>query len=239
MERYSRHRDLLSDRGWEGLLSTRVVVAGAGGLGSHVLELLVRLAPLRLAVWDPGILDTPDLNRQILYTAEDLGAKKAEAACRRLKRINPDATVDCYSRPLDPESFAAAETGENFVLFDCLDSFAGRKGLEEIQDARGCPIFHGGVEGWYGQAATFRRDGRRYGDAFGADWFRLPKAGKPILPQVCAAIASCQVREYLGWLEEPGSTPLDGALLLYDGKSLTTNILRLAAGPADGGNRNE
>ncbi len=197
------------------------------------------MGPLRLAVWDPGTVDPPDLNRQILYTTEDLGFKKAEAACRRLRRVNPDATVDCYSRRIDPESFAATANDGSFVLFDCLDSFAERKGLEGIQDAQGCPIFHGGVEGWCGQAATFRREGRRYGDAFGPDWFRLPTAGKPILPQVCAAIASCQVREYLGWLEDPGSTPLDGALLLYDGKSLTTKIVRLPGGPAGGRNRNE
>jgi molybdopterin/thiamine biosynthesis adenylyltransferase len=233
VERYSRHRDLLSDAAWERLCSTQVVVAGAGGLGSQVLELLVRLGPIRLSVWDPASLDAPDLNRQILYTPEEIGAKKADAACRRLKAINPEATVECHAQRLTPETFAAEGLSSGFVLFDCLDSFSERKGLSTIQRASGCPIFHGGVEGWYGQAATFRPGGSGYREAFGPEWFRLPKGGKPILPQVCAAIGSVQVREYLGWLEAPGTSPLDGALLLYDGKTLTTRILALAPGNPD------
>ena len=212
MDRYSRHRDLLSDAAWERLCSTPVVVAGAGVLGSQVLELLVRLGPLSLAVWDPATLDAPDLNRQILYTRRDIGAKKANAACRRLKEINPEANVECHAKRLTPETFATESLSSPFVLFDCLDSFSERRGLETIQQVAGCPIFHGGVEGWYGQAATFRPGGTSYRDAFGPEWFRLPKAGKPILPQVCASIASAQVREYLGWLEAPGSSPLDGGL---------------------------
>lgn len=228
MERYSRHRNLFSDAAWGRLCSTPVVVAGAGGLGSQVLEILVRLGPIRLVVWDPSSLDPPDLNRQILYTTADIGAQKAKAACRRLRQINPEATVVCHARRLTPETHAAEGPSSGFALFDCLDSFAERKGLATIQETSGCPIFHGGVEGWYGQAATFRPGGRSYRDAFGPEWFRLPKGGKPILPQVCAAIASVQVREYLGWLEDPGTSPLDGALLLYDGKSLTTRILALS-----------
>ncbi|MFP4430952.1 MAG: HesA/MoeB/ThiF family protein [Spirochaetaceae bacterium] len=230
MERYSRHRDLLSDAAWERLCSIAVVVAGAGGLGSQVLELLVRLGPLVLSVWDPATLDAPDLNRQILYTTRDIGAKKARAACRRLKEINPDANVECHAERLAPDTFAPERLSLPFVLFDCLDSFAERKGLETIQQAAGCPIFHGGVEGWYGQAATFRPGGVSYRDAFGPEWFRLPKAGKPILPHVCAAVASAQVREYLGWLEAPGSSPLDGGLLLYDGRTLNTRILAVSPG---------
>lgn len=234
MERYSRHRDLLSDTAWERLCATQVVVAGAGGLGSQVLELLVRLGPLRLAVWDPATLDAPDLNRQILYSSQDIGSRKAQAACRRLKEINPEATVDCRAERLTPEAFAEDGPSSEFVLFDCLDSFAERRGLGTIQRLSGCTIFHGGVEGWFGQAATFRPGGRSYSDAFGPEWFRLPKAAKPILPQVCAAIASVQVREYLGWLEAPGTSPLDGAMLLYDGKTLATRILALPSGNAGG-----
>jgi molybdopterin/thiamine biosynthesis adenylyltransferase len=65
--RYERHRPLLSDRAWERLTSTPVLIAGVGGLGTNVVMHLARLGPLQIELWDPAEVDAPDLNRQILY----------------------------------------------------------------------------------------------------------------------------------------------------------------------------
>ena len=231
MDRYERHRTLLSSSGWKRLTETVIVCAGAGGLGSFVLELCVRLGPMTIHVWDPGKLDTPDLNRQILYTTEDLGRKKSEAACRRLASVNPEASLTCYSRKLTAESFAQAygkpEAAPGFVLFDCLDSFAARGELESIRRAYGCTVFHGGVEGWFGQVATFLPGGAGYREAFGGGWDALPGAKKPIIPAVVATVASYQVGAFIGWLEDPEACPRSGKILLYDGKTLTTRSVTI------------
>lgn len=77
MNRYVRHRSLLPDPAWQRLAQVRCVVAGAGGLGSTVIMLLNRLGPVQLDVWDPGVVDEPDLNRQLLSTPADIGERKA------------------------------------------------------------------------------------------------------------------------------------------------------------------
>jgi adenylyltransferase/sulfurtransferase len=224
VDRYDRHRALLSESAWNRLNKTVIVCAGAGGLGASVLELCVRLGPVTLQVWDPGVLDPPDLNRQILYTADDLGSPKAEAACRRLRAVNPEASVSCLSKPITAEDFSDAfdspKTQSSFVLFDCLDSFPARGELEKIRQEYGCTVFHGGVEGWFGQVITFPPGARGYREVFGEGWNSLPRATKPILPSVVSAVASYQVASFVNWLEDPKSNPTAGRMLLYDGKTL-------------------
>lgn len=232
MDRYQRHRTLLSDTAWKRLKDTVIICAGAGGLGSFVLELCVRLGPVTLEVWDPGELDAPDLNRQVLYTAEDLGNKKSDAACRRLRSINPEASITCHSQKLTAESFGQAfgtpESHRPFVLFDCLDSFAARAEVELIRRQYECFVFHGGVEGWFGQVAIFPPGKTGYSDAFGEGWDTLPGARKPIIPPVVATIASYQVAAFIGWLENPVSSPALGRILLYDGKTVTTRSVTIS-----------
>lgn len=229
-ERYMRHRGLLSGEAWKRLAETPVLVAGVGGLGSHVLESISRLGPLTLEIWDPGTLNAPDLNRQILYAEENLGSLKVEAARGRLGAINRELAIHTVSKLLTAESFGLESSlrEQTFVLFDCLDNFAGRGEIEMIRRERGCTVFHGGVEGWYGQATTFTPEGGGYPGAFGPDFASIPPATKPILPQTVAAVASFQVGEYLHWCETAGSTPLSSAMLLYDGRSMRVDRVELS-----------
>jgi molybdopterin-synthase adenylyltransferase len=237
--RYIRHRPLLDNDAWSRMAAVPVVIAGAGGLGSHVLTSLARLAPLTLEIWDPGILDEPDLNRQILYMEADLGRRKTEAAAEHLLACNSALTLHLHPEKLTAESFflpdAAAERASQpsadaplFVIFDCLDSFEARYELELIRRRYSVPLFHGGVEGWYGQAATFLPGSPGFTGLLGPEFRHLPKAAKPILPQTVAAVASFQVGEYVHWCLNPDKTPLSEALLVYDGKSMKTDLITLS-----------
>ncbi|MFW5796170.1 MAG: HesA/MoeB/ThiF family protein, partial [Alkalispirochaeta sp.] len=105
-----------------------------------------------------------------------------------------------------------------FVLFDCLDSFAARSELDAIRRRTGCTVFHGGVEGWYGQATTFPGDGPGYADAFGPDFADTPAAAKPILPTTVAVIAALQVSDFFSLCTNGSPTPLTGTLAVYDGR---------------------
>lgn len=231
-ERYLRHYELLSEDARQRLLSTRFIVAGAGGLGCHVLELLVRIAPVQLEIWDPALLDAPDLNRQALYTPQDLGQPKAMLAVARLSAINPGIQAVAHVRSLNATTYneqhhntlqstqgssaPSPQTAHSAVL-DCLDSFGARAGIEPLARDLAAPIFHGGVELWYGQSTTLL-PGFGYADAFGPDFAVKAPAAKPILPHIPALIASLQVAEILAWCESPDSTPLSSVLCVYDGR---------------------
>jgi molybdopterin/thiamine biosynthesis adenylyltransferase len=230
--RFDRHRPLLSNEAWDRLRTTPVVLAGVGGLGSHVATHLVRLGVREIELWDPGTVDEPDLNRQVLYTEADLRRPKVEVAAARLTGIDSTIVVRAFGRPFEAESFLATGevSGRRFVLFDCLDSFAARQQLSVAQERTGCPVFHGGVESWYGQVTTLLSDGGGYTRAFGRDYASQAAAAKPIMPHVVAAVASFQVGEFLSWCEAPERTPLSDAILVYDGRRMQARHVRLSRG---------
>jgi len=207
-ERYRRHADLLTAGQWDRLASMRILVAGCGGLGSHVLELMARLAPFRLELWDPGILDEPDLNRQCLYIPPDLGKRKTEAARNRLLAINEQLVIAVHNESIAARSRAGDDFGGIDACFDCLDSFAARAGLEKALLANmkrhgtsGIPIFHGGVSGFYGQAAVFFPPELGYGELLGPGFELAPADPKPVFPPAVAMVAALQVSEFMSWLQ--------------------------------------
>ncbi len=254
-DRYVRHRPLLSDGAWERLTNTRIVLAGVGGLGTNVAQIVARLAPVTLELWDPGILDEPDLNRQILYRPEHLGMAKVEVAARELQAINPQIRVDAHQERISAESFARVHDGsprdggperddapgrggvspardQDRIIMDCLDSFEARAGLEDIRRAHGIPVVHGGIEGWYGQVVLFPGQGPGYEAVYGPDFRSMPPAGKPMMPHVVTSIACMQVGLLLEWLERGTEITVPEALYVYDGRALTLDRIDLDVGDA-------
>lgn len=229
-DRYVRHRSLMSHAAWNRLTTSRITIAGVGGLGSHVLSSLSRLGPLTLELWDPGILDVPDLNRQILYTPDDVGRSKVEAAQERLLVVNPELSVRVHAAPITGEAYAESlPSAAAQVVFDCLDSFSARAQLEVIRRSRKVPVFHGGVEGYFGQVTTFLPERLGYEDLFGPGYEQMPPAPKPILPQTVAVVAALQVGEFVHWCADPRQTPLAGTMLLYDGRTMQCDRVAVAA----------
>ncbi len=229
-DRYLRHRSLLDHDAWHRLTTTAITIAGVGGLGSHVLSSLSRLGPLHLELWDPGIVDAPDLNRQILYTPDGVGRSKVEAARERLLVVNPELSVGIHAAPITGEAYAESmHSSATQVVFDCLDSFSARAQLESIRRSRGVPVFHGGVEGFFGQVTTFLPERLGYEDLFGPGYEQMPPAPKPILPQTVAVVAALQVGEFIHWCADPQQTPLTGTMLLYDGRTMQCDRVVVAA----------
>lgn len=233
-QRYSRHRELLSDRWVEKLSEMAILVVGAGGLGSHVLDILIRLAPVHIEIWDPAVLDEPDLNRQTLYTEADLGRVKVEAARDRLTAVNPDVTVIIRREAVTSEStFTVAPE----ICFDCLDSFTARADLEcALRRMKAVPpIIHGGVGGWFGQVAILREPDVGYSSLYGPDFGLIQTDTKEIVPHVVAAVAALQIGEFLRYLREQSGDgdsiddgePATTVLLSYDGLTGVTTQLEV------------
>jgi molybdopterin/thiamine biosynthesis adenylyltransferase len=252
-DRYVRHRPLISDDAWERLTNTRVIFAGVGGLGANAAQIVARLGPVTLELWDPGILDEPDLNRQILYRPEHLGTAKVDVAARELQAINPEIRVEAHQERISAETFARAHGAapgdtaspdgggasrgpvQDSIIMDCLDSFEARAGLEDIRRAHGIPVVHGGIEGWYGQVVLFPGRGPGYEAVYGPDFRSMPPAGKPMMPQVVTSIASMEVGLLIDWFERGTEITVPEALYVYDGKELTLNRIELNLGDLDAG----
>jgi adenylyltransferase/sulfurtransferase len=179
-------------------------------------------------VWDPATIDLPDLNRQMLYTQYDVGKWKALQAARQVESINPDVRVQPVTESLTAARFSAHHDraeDESFVLFDCLDTMVSRAELAKIAARQPAPIFHGGVERWYGQVATLLPDGSGYQGLFGAGWSDQDAPTKPIMPFVVTTIASTMVAEFTHWLESPDVTPLSSRVAYFDGKRMEWRMI--------------
>ncbi len=137
----------MGEGGIKKLLSSTVLVAGAGGLGSTVLQLLVRTGVGKIYIVDYGFLDEPDLNRQILYSKEHLGREKVFAAEEVLKKIR-DVEVVPMPVAID-EGFSIPEDVD--LVVDCLDNFKGKFILGDLCFNYNKPLIHAGIEAFYGQ----------------------------------------------------------------------------------------
>lgn len=231
------------------LHTTRALVAGAGGLGSNVALLLARLGVGALIIRDPGVLDAPDLNRQVLYTPADLGRVKVDVARERLREINPRLELDLAYERISAES----RLPQADICFDCLDSFSARAALESalcggwagdsIAGAAGpqpaqrndtgslpVPLIHGGAEGWFGQVSTLAPGGRGYRGLFGPGFDERSTEqaqGKPIMPHVVALVAASQVGEFVRWCQDGLEAMLVDRILVIDGLNHQHEIIRL------------
>ena len=148
---FSRQISIFGKKCQKRLLNSSVLIAGMGALGCVVAELLVRAGLQRLWIVDFSVVDPPDLNRQILYTSEDIGKKKIFIAAKKLRKINPSANIF----PIDAEIKEGFELPKDLdVIADCLDNFKSRFFLEELAWKRKLPIVHGGVSRFFGQVTV-------------------------------------------------------------------------------------
>lgn len=153
MERYDRQIILLGVENQKRLKDSRILVVGAGGLGSAALNYLAVAGIGNIILIDNGIVELSNLNRQILYSEEDLGKPKAKIACEKLRKLNPEINIECL------EDTFTYELGEELIkkvdiAIDALDSWEPRFILNKLCVKYRKPFVHAGIEGWYGQITT-------------------------------------------------------------------------------------
>lgn len=235
MDRYDRHRGLFGEEAFRRIRRCRVLVAGAGGLGSTVLQLLARGGFGTIFVYDDAIVDLPDLNRQLLYGMSHLGMPKVEAARAVLSSINPDLTVVACQELIT----AATKIPEVDIAIDCLDNFAGRFALDELFFARGVPLIHGGVSEGFGQVTTFlpgKTQGLRelFGNGGPPD---EPELKRQIYPPVVTAVASLLASEAFKLATGRFGELLAGKMLILDVLANSFDLLDLAAPAVESGRK--
>jgi len=151
--RYARNVGSLGLEGQRALHEARVLVAGCGGLGGHLIQGLARLGVGCIVAVDPDVFDESNLNRQALCTTANLGQPKALEAARQAVLINPACRVRPHRERFAPTNADTLLGGVDLAL-DGLDSVSARIALSEACARNGIPLVHAAVAGWYGQVST-------------------------------------------------------------------------------------
>ena len=187
-ERYIRNLGPLTEEECLLLRQRRGFLAGCGGLGSYLLEHLLRAGVGDITVCDGDTIVPSNLNRQLLADMESLGRSKTEAACARAALVNPEAAVEARPVFLTADNALGLIAGHDLAL-DALDSPAARRILASACRQAGIPLVHGAIRGWYAQAAVILPDSGMMEQLYPADAPAAPDQGS-LSPTVglCAAI---------------------------------------------------
>lgn len=153
LERYERQLRIFGKEGQEKLMKAKVFIGGAGGLSASVSLYLAAAGIGRIRIVDHDTVKLSSLNRQILFTENDLGKRKPDCAGERLKRVNPNIEVEAISETIDEKNSDKLVSDFDLIV-DALDNFPTRYLLNGAAQVKNIPLFHGAVEGFYGQATT-------------------------------------------------------------------------------------
>lgn len=156
VSRYSRHL-LVPGMGLEAqrrLLAARVAVVGAGGLGSPTLSYLAAAGVGHLTIIDDDVVDTTNLQRQVIHRAEDVGRPKVESAASFVAALNPDVSVTVRQERITPDTAEDLLAGHDVIL-DGADNFPTRYAVSDAATALGIPVVWAAVLRFDAQLSTF------------------------------------------------------------------------------------
>jgi molybdopterin/thiamine biosynthesis adenylyltransferase/rhodanese-related sulfurtransferase len=234
--RYSRHL-LIPEVGEEGqlrLLDSKVLLIGAGGLGSPASLYLAAAGVGRIGIVDADVVDESNLQRQIVHSTESLGEPKVESAKRAIEALNPDVEVVAYKERLTSENIERILADGWDVIVDGADNFPTRYLVNDASVWQDIPVVHGSIYRFEGQVTVFKpHEGPCYRCLF-------PTPPPPELAPSCAeggvlgvlpgVIGSLQASEALKLALGIGE-PLIGRLLLFDALAATFDEVKLRRDP--------
>lgn len=239
-ERYARHLTLpdVGVIGQRRLLAARVLVLGAGGLGSPALLYLAAAGIGTIGIVDSDQVDLSNLQRQVIHASDAVGKSKVASATVRIAQLNPDVTVIGHEVHLDAGNVLEIFAGYDLVL-DGTDNFATRYLVNDACAILGLPYVWGSVLAGHGQVSTFWAEppvgaGVEYRDVFGDP---PPVGAVPscveagVLGAVCASIGSAMVIEAVRLICGRGRSLL-GRVQVHDAMQGTWREIPVAANPA-------
>jgi adenylyltransferase/sulfurtransferase len=236
LRRYSRHLLIpeVGLAGQEKLAAARVLVVGAGGLGSPILAYLAAAGVGRIGIVDDDVVDVTNLQRQILFTTADVGAPKASAAAERLHALNPQIAIDAIGVRLDPANARDLVRAYDIVV-DGTDTFATRYLINDACVLEGKPDVYGSIFRFDGQVSIFGAPG---GPCYRCLYPEPPPedlvpncAEGGVLGVLAGLIGAWQAAEALKLIIGIGR-PLVGRLLLIDAFDARMREVRVARDPA-------
>lgn len=206
----------------------RVLIIGAGGLGSPVALYLAAAGVGHITLLDPDTVSLSNLQRQIMHGTPDIGRPKALSARDAMSRINPTIEIEPLTGRLTPEN-APGLIGAHDVTVDCTDNLDTRLLISDTCVAAGASYVFGAVRRFEGQAFTHVPGTASYRDIFGSDAGDdgdIPCAIDGVLNTVVGIIGCIQATETLKLLARTGDLLTD-RLLTFDAITMNFNTFRL------------
>ena len=229
LERYQRQLIIpgFGEEGQEKLKRAKVLIVGAGGLGSPGAIYLAAAGVGTLRIVDSDTVALGNLNRQILHWTRDIGRNKTESAYEKLKEINPEINVETTKAKLTEDN--AKEIAAHYdLIVDAVDNLPTRYLLNRTAMELKLPLFHGAVYGFQGQAMTILPGQTPclmclYRGA-------SPRGTVPVVGATPAVIACIQATEVIKYITGLGQL-LTNRLLIYDGLNLKFQELKISRDP--------
>jgi len=235
--RYQRHL-LLPEVGVEGqakLLESKVLMLGAGGLGSPAALYLAAAGVGTIGIVDMDDVDESNLQRQILHNLDRIGMRKVESARQTIAKLNPDVKVNTYDTRLDASNIMDIIAGYD-VIVDGADNFPSRYLLNDASVKLGIPVVHGSIFRFGGMVSVFHPlRGPTYRDM-------VPEPPPAELAPSCAEagvlgvlpgiVGSIQALETLKILLDLGDS-LIGRILSVDTTEMSFRVFKLRADPSN------
>ncbi len=186
-ERYIRNLGALSEEECALLRGKTVLVAGCGGLGGYLIEMLLRIGVGEIRAADGDRFEASNLNRQLLSLPEFLGRPKAEVAAERAAAVNPDVRFMAVPEFVTEANVRQLIRGCDAVL-DALDNISSRHILSKACAEAKVPMIHGAICGWSAQAAIVMPGDNLMEQIYPEDAVLSDKASLSFTPPFCAAL---------------------------------------------------
>lgn len=236
LERYARHIVLreVGGQGQNRLRNARVLVVGAGGLGSPVLSYLAAAGVGTIGVIDDDIVSLSNLQRQVLFDEDQLAIPKVFAAQAKLNKLNPFVEILPYNRRLTADDANALFADFDLVIDGC-DNFATRQMVNAASVATNTPLLSGAITQWEGQISLFNATPQIpcYSCLFPnepADGLAPNCAAAGVMGALPGIIGSMMAAEAIKHITGAGKT-LSGAMLIFDALYGDTRMLKINKNP--------
>jgi len=235
-ERYSRHILIpeIGESGQRKLLEARVLLLGAGGLGSPIALYLAAAGVGTIGVVDNDVVDLSNLQRQVIHTTERIGVAKVDSAEQSIKALNPDVEVVKYQTRLDASNIMEIIAGWDIIV-DGVDNFPTRYLLNDASVRLQIPVVSASILGFDGQLSVFKPyDGPCYRCLFPVPppAELAPSCGANgvlgVLPGTMGLLQATEVVKLIVGAGEPAI----GRLLLYDALAATLTEVKVRRDPA-------
>jgi adenylyltransferase/sulfurtransferase len=221
LDRYSRHI-IMDDVGPDGqadLLDGRVLVVGAGGLGSPIIEYLAAAGVGTLGIVDDDVVERSNLQRQVIHGTDDIGRPKAESAAEFVAALNPTIDVETHETRLTAENVEDLLADYDFLV-DGSDNFPTRYLVNDACTLAGVPFSHGAIFRFEGQVTTF--PGGEDTPCYRCLFPEAPPEGTVpdcatagVLGVLPGTVGTIQATETIKYLLGKGDL-LDGRMVFYD-----------------------
>lgn len=216
-ERYNRHVIIenFGDAAQLKLKAARVLVIGAGGLGCPVIQYLVAAGVGKIGIVDGDTVSLSNLQRQILYTEEEIGVSKVTIAAQKMKKLNSNVQIVTYN---DFLTFTTADDifPQYDIVVGCTDSYSTRYLIDNKSIQFNVPFVHGAISEFEGQLCVFNYQGSpSYSAIFGCKPDELSKPGGVVgaTPGIIGSLMAMEVIKILTGI----GTVQSNNLLLYNG----------------------